>query len=125
MKHLCTLSHFSVTETKELISLTPAKRLITPNCPTSINGQPVEMVESFKYLGIVLDNKLHFVHHITDIHKRCQQRPSAIRKLRALSAKPHLLLLLYQSIIEPILRYCATCYFTTLTLSNTNKLLEI
>lgn len=68
---------------------------------------------------------MSFHHHTIDIHRRCQQRLSVIRKLRSLSVKPHLLLLLYRSIIEPVLLYCATCYFTILSLTNRNKLLRI
>ena len=122
----CTDNHLllNVTKTKEII-IDTRTRLTTPHCPTSINSQPVELVDSFKYLGITLDNKLNFDHHTTDTHKRCQQRLYPIRKLRSLSVKPHLLLLLYRSIIESILLYCATCYFTMFPLTNRNKLLQI
>ena len=69
-----------------------------------------------------MDNKLPFDQHTTDIQKISQQRLSAIRKLKGLYVAPHLLLLLYQSIIQPILLYCSTCFFTMLSVTNRAKL---
>ena len=72
-----------------------------------------------------MGNKLSFDQHTTDIQKRSQQRLSAIRKLKGLYVAPHLLLLLYQSIIQPILLYCSTCFFTMLSVTNLAKLTRI
>ncbi len=82
-------------------------------------------MDTFKYLGITLDNKLTFNQHITDIQKRSQQRLSAIHKPKGLYVAPHLLLLLYQSIIQPILLYCSTCFFNILSVTNQAKLTRI
>ena len=90
-----------------------------------INSEPVEIVESIKYLGLTLDNKLNFDKHTTDIHKHCQQRLSAIRKLKALSVAPQFLLLLYKSIVQPVILYCSTCFYNMLTTSNKNTLTRI
>ncbi len=49
----------------------------------------------------------------------------ALRKLKQLSVQPHLLLLLYRSIIEPVLMYGAISFFHMLTVVNRNKLLKI
>ncbi len=108
----CTDNHLflNVTKTKELIFDTRHK-FSTSHCPIFINGQSV-IVDSFRYLGIILDNKLSFDHHVTDIHRRCQQRLLVIRKLRFFLVKPYFLLLLYCSIIESSILYCVTCYFT-------------
>ncbi len=101
----CTDNHLqiNVNKTKELLFSPPS-----PQHPTIINTQTVETVDTFKYLGITLDNKLTFDQHITDIQKRSQQRLSALCKLKGLYIASHLLLLLYQSIIQPILLYCST-----------------
>ncbi len=32
--------------------------------PTCIKGQMVEWVSSYKYLGLIIDNKLHFDTHV-------------------------------------------------------------
>lgn len=90
-----------------------------------IHDKPVERVNHFKYLGLTLDNKLTFEQHVTDVYKRSQQRLHILRKLQALSVTPHLLLLLYTSIIQPILLYCSSCYFNMLSITNRNKLIKV
>ena len=114
----CTAGYLeiNVSKTKEIWFNPPS-----PQCPTIINTQTVETVDTFKYLGITLDNKLTFDQHTTDIQKRSQQRLSAIRKLKGLYVAPHLLLLLYQSIVQSILLYCSTCFYTMLSVTNRVK----
>ena len=34
-----------------------------------ISGEPVEQVDSFKYLGVVLDTKLTFTEHVTALKR--------------------------------------------------------
>lgn len=90
----------------------------------SVNGIIIEQVDTLKYLGLTY-NKFTFEHHIMDIHKRSQQRLHVLHTLSALHATPHLLLLLYKSIIQSILLYCSSCFYTMLSVSNRNKLLRI
>ncbi len=79
-------------------------------------------VEHFRYLGITLDDHLSINQHILGVYKTCQQRCTVLRILKQLSVRPHLLLL-YQSIIEPVLTYGAICFvFYMLTVL---KLLKI
>ena len=87
-----------------------------PDSPIVINGEPVEQVVSYKYLGLNLDNKLSFTHHTTAVQKKCQQRLHVLRRLRSFNIDAKLLLLLYRSIIEPLLTYCNICYFPLLSI---------
>ncbi len=80
------------------------------------------MVDSFKYLGLALDNNPSFEQHTKYIKKRTHQRLSAIRKLKGLYVALHLLLLLYQSIVQPIMLYCSTCFVNMLSVTNWVKL---
>ncbi len=75
------------------------KRLKKNAYPT-FNNQVVETVDNFKHLEVTLDNQLTFDQHVSDIQKMSLQRLSAIRKLKGLYVAPHLLLLLYQSMIQ-------------------------
>ena len=49
-----------------------------------IDGVKVEGVTEYKYLGIVLDNKVNFNKNTNFIHKRCQPRIFCLQKLRSL-----------------------------------------
>ena len=93
--------------------------------PIVINGEPVEQVDSFKYLGVIIDEKLSFTEHVTAVQKKSQQRLHVLRKLRAFYVDPLLLLRLYCSIIEPLLTYCSICYYPALSVKNRNRLLKI
>ncbi|KAK2174539.1 hypothetical protein NP493_795g00010 [Ridgeia piscesae] len=50
--------------------------------PIVNSGEPVEQVDSFKYLGVVLDKKLSFTEHVTAGQKTSQQPVHILRKLR-------------------------------------------
>ena len=85
----------------------------------------VEQVDSFKYLGVILDEKLSFTEHVTAVQKKSQQRLHVLRKLRAFYVDQLLLLRLYRSIIESLLTYCSICYYPALSVKNRNRLLKI
>ena len=51
--------------------------------PIVINDEPVEQVDSFKYLCVTLDEIFSFTEHVTAVQKKSQQRLHVLRKLRA------------------------------------------
>ena len=86
----------------------------------------MEQVDNFKYLGVILDNKLTFSDHVTATQRKSQQRLHVLRRLRAFNLDSKLLrLLLYRSIIESVLTYCSICYYPLLSVVNRNKLLKV
>ena len=90
-----------------------------------IGGQSVEIVESIRYLGVVLDSQLSFSDHVAATQKRCQQRLYVLRRLRSFNLAPKLLLNLYRSIIEPLLTYCSMIFLPALSVTEKNKLLKV
>ena len=116
--------HLNVSKTKEMCI--DFRRNRTVISPIVINGEPVEQVDSFKYLGVILDEKLSFTEHVTALKKRSISSDChVLRKLRAFYVDPLLLLRLYRSIIEPLLAYCSICYYPALSVKNRNRLLKI
>ncbi|KAK2150448.1 hypothetical protein NP493_2777g00001 [Ridgeia piscesae] len=93
--------------------------------PMVINDEPVEQRDSFKYLGVMLDEKLSFTEHVTTVQKKSQQRLYVLRKLRASYVDRVLLLRLYRSVIEPLLTYCSICYYPAISVKNRNRLLKV
>ncbi len=49
--------------------------------PTSVKGQMVEWASSYKYLGIIIYNKLRFDTHVDAVCKKGQQRLHFFRRL--------------------------------------------
>ncbi|CDQ57272.1 unnamed protein product [Oncorhynchus mykiss] len=52
----------------------------TPTSATSIRGQNIEIVEEYKYLGVLLDNKLQWSKCTDLIYKKSQQRLFCLKK---------------------------------------------
>ena len=108
--------HLNVSKTNEMCI--DFRRNGTVISPIVINGEPVEQVDSFKYLGVMLDEKQFRA-------KKSQQRLHVLRKLRTFYVDPLVLLRVFRSIIEPLIIYCSICYYPTLSVKNRNRLLNI
>ena len=59
--------HLNVSKTKEMCI--DFRRNRTVISPIVINDKPVEQDDSFKYLGVMLDEKLSFTEHVTAMQK--------------------------------------------------------
>ena len=86
-----------------------------------INGaKKVEMVDHFKYLGVVLDNCLTFDRHVSYIKKKVYVRLRALGQLRQYISR-NLALQIYKSLIVPHFDYADVCY-DAMTTQNAKKL---
>ncbi|KAK2183063.1 hypothetical protein NP493_325g02060 [Ridgeia piscesae] len=59
--------HLNVSKTKEMCI--DFRRNRTVISPIVINGEPVEQVDSFKYLGVMLDEHFSFTEHVTAVQR--------------------------------------------------------
>ncbi len=57
------------------------RRNVTNTDKTSINGQEIEVVTEYKYLGSIIDDKLCFESNTSLLCKKGQQRLHCLRKL--------------------------------------------
>ena len=64
----------NVSKTKEMIVDYEKNRAV--QAPINIDGAEVERVESFKFLGVYLTNKLSWSKHTKTVMKRARQHPS-------------------------------------------------
>ena len=79
--------HLNVSKTKEMCI--DFRRNRTVNSPIVINGEPVEQVDSFKYLGVILDGKLSFTKHVTAVQKKVSAATASSFKSYELSTLIH------------------------------------
>ena len=85
-----------------------------------IENEIIEKVESVKYLGVVIDNRLNFNNHLEMIIKKVSAKFGIMFRLRK-TLSFYAKILLYQALVEPHFNYCATILF----LGNQEKLNEL
>ena len=98
----------NVKKTKELI--VDFRKNISPPDPIIIKNESVEIVSSYKYLGVTVDNKLNWNQHVSLLHSKASQRLYFLRKLRSFHIDNTLISLFYKSIIESLLTFCIVCW---------------
>lgn len=118
----CEAAHLilNVDKCKELIIDFRKKR----NVPVTIliNDRPVDVVTSYKYLGIHLDNKLDWKMNSNIIFKKAQSRLFFLRKLRSFDLGRPILNTFYHGIVASVLFYAVVCWGGNMTLEDRNKL---
>ena len=68
----------------------------------SLNGQPIKYTDTFKYLGVVLDDTLSFNDHVDYVRMKVLGMFSRIRP----SLTPEAANRLYKAMVLPVLDYC-------------------
>ena len=70
----------------------------------SLNNTTIDTVESTKFLGLFIDNKLSWKQHVTQLGKSLSRNVGVINKLKS-SFPSNILLSLYNTLILPYLNY--------------------
>ena len=74
----------------------------------------MEVVDSFKYLGTVVDQKLTFTQQVDFVFKKAQQCLFLLRKLKYFGVSHGILEMVYRSLIESILAFSIVTWFGAL-----------
>lgn len=90
-----------------------------------ICDKEVELVETFKYLGVSIDNKLTFSDHVHAVYTKAQQRLFLLRKLKYFNVNQSVMELVYRSLIESILTFNIVTWYGTINVKNKAKLHRI
>ena len=80
-----------------------------------IQDANIAQVDSYKYLGVHIDNNLSWSVHVNSVCSRIQQRLHFLRRLRVFGVQRKVMLLFYRSVIESIIRYAISVWFGNLT----------
>ena len=104
----------NVTKTREL--LIDFRKLPRAVSPITIDGEIVERVEKYKYLGIILDKKLKFDCNVLNINKKCHYRIYCLQRLRNVGSNSNILALYYQSYVETFVASCFICWYGSVNL---------
>ena len=74
--------------------------------PVVINGNVIEQVHTYKYLGVVIDDKLKWVEQASAVSKKINKRMFFLRKLNSFNVDKTILNLFYTSTIQSIISFC-------------------
>ena len=102
-----------------------AKRDPLPLVPLVIDGQTVELVNSFKFLGTLISNDLKWEINTTFIIKKCHQRLFFLRKLKKFGIDKAILKQFYRAVIESVLTFSITTWYGSLNASDLERVDKI
>jgi hypothetical protein len=100
----------NVTKTKEMVI--DFRKVKAPLSPLVINGECVEQVDSFKFLGTVISSDLSWDKNTEPIVKKCQQRLHFLRQLKKFRLNQAILEQFYRATVESILCFSVTVWFS-------------
>ncbi|KAM9471619.1 uncharacterized protein ACWYII_007379 [Salvelinus alpinus] len=113
----------NVNKTKEMI--VDFRKKMTEHTPILIDGAAVEQVESFKFLGVHITNKVTWSKHIKTVMKRARQNLIPLRRLKRFGMGPQILKRFYSCIIENILTGCITAWYGNCSASDRKTLQRV
>ena len=106
----------NVNKTKELLIDFRKKPSQVP--ALKINGDTVERVIQYKYLGTIVDRDLNFNANTDSLNKKCQSRIFCLQKLRSLNVNSKILQNFYRCFVESIITFSFICWFGKLSVNN-------
>lgn len=78
--------------------------------PVSIQGTESEAVQSYRYMGVCLNNKLNWTDNATALHKKGQRQLYILRRLRLFSVQGPLLKSFCDSAVASAIFYVVVCW---------------
>lgn len=76
----------------------------------AIEGADVEIVGTYRYLGVWLDDKMDWANNTDHLYRKGQSRMYFLRKLRSFNICRKLLWMFYQSVVASVLFYSVVCW---------------
>ncbi|KAF7658302.1 hypothetical protein LDENG_00014450, partial [Lucifuga dentata] len=99
----------NTSKTKEVII--DFRRTRVDHAPLHINGDVVETVSSFRFLGVHLSGELTWSVNTKAVMAKAQQRLHFLRVLRKNKLDQRLLVTFYRSTIESVITYCISAWY--------------
>jgi hypothetical protein len=112
-----------VSKTKEMIVDYRKRR--AEHASIHIDKAVVERIESFKFLGVHITNKLSWSKHTKTVLKRARQHLFPLRRLKRFGMGPQILKKFYSCTIETILTGCITAWYGNYSASDRKALQRV
>ena len=75
------------------------------NINLQINRQNLDIVDSYKYLGLIIDDKLSFQKHFYNVTGRASHKLRKLKEIRR-HISSHIAVTIFKSLIKPLFDYC-------------------
>ena len=110
----CCINKLSINPSKTNIIIIPPEQTnaTIPHLHLISNGSAINIVDSSKYLGVVIDNKLNFKQHIKMIEGKVARFVGILSKLKHFFSQ-NIMLQLYYALVHPFLSYGIIIWGTT------------
>ena len=99
----------NITKTKEMIL--DMRRNQNSKAPITINNSSVATVQSYKYLGVIIQDNLKWTEHVEAQTKKANKRMYYVQRLRKLKIDSSIISLFYNSVISSVLVYAIPCWY--------------
>jgi hypothetical protein len=91
----------------------------------SVDGKDIELVDTFKLLGVVISADLTWGAHVDYIHEKCARRLYLLVLLKRAGVSVGDILRIYVSMFRSVMEYACPVWHTSLTAGQTDKLESI
>ena len=112
--------NLNVSKTKEIIW--DFRRHKADFIRMNINDMEVDVVHSYKYLGLVIDDKLSFSDHVDNQIKKANKRMYCVRSMRNLNVSTDIICRFFNATIPSVLMYAGVGYYCMITKHLKSKL---
>ena len=106
---------------KEML-VDPRRSRRVPPVPSIIKGESVELVDSYKFLGVHQNSSLDWSDNAMALHSRGKSRLFSLRRLRGFGVCNRMLQMFYQSVVASALFFGINCWGGNNRASDTHKL---
>ncbi|XP_051278345.1 uncharacterized protein LOC127375945 [Dicentrarchus labrax] len=106
----CDSNHLRLNTTKTKEMVVDLRRPRAHPEPVTINSDHVELVQTYKYLGVHLDDRLDWTANTDALCRRGQSRLYFLRRLASFNICKKLLQIFYQTVVASALFYTAVCW---------------
>ncbi|XP_051778048.1 uncharacterized protein LOC127526518 [Erpetoichthys calabaricus] len=114
--------HLNTSKTKELV--VDFRRLRPLMDPVIIKGDCVQRLQTYKYLGVQLDDKLDWTANTDYLCKKGQSRLYFLRRLASFNICSKMLQMFYQMVVASALFYAVVCWGGSIKKKDASQLLS-
>ncbi|TKS65892.1 RNA-directed DNA polymerase from mobile element jockey [Collichthys lucidus] len=106
----CELNQLQLNTSKTKEMIVNYQRKTSHFTPVNIQGSDIEVVRSYRFLGVHLNNKLDWTDNTHALYKKGQSRLHLLRRLRSFGVCRALLRTFYDSVVASAIFYAVVCW---------------